>query len=259
MGRSQLAGIFVLWVGVLSIFFVAGDSCLAEDVPFRVGERITYQLKWGIIPAGEVVLEVLPHTRIAGQPARHFRMTTRSSGFIDTFYKVRGLVEGYTDLGLNHSLHYRKKQREGSSSRDIVVLFDREKQTSQYHNLKKKGPRTPIAIPEGSFDPFSVIYYCRLLDFSALQMVERPVTDGKKSVMGRLDNRGRQTITMHEKSYDTFLIEPDVKHISGVFKKSKGANILIWLSADERRIPVKLKSKVIVGSFTAEMISYQAE
>ncbi len=228
-------------------------------MPFQVGEKITYQLKWGVIPAGTVVLEVLPHTTIDSQPARHFRMTTRSSGFIDTFYKVRSVVEGCTDLGLNYSLYYRKKQREGSSERDIAVHFDRQKQTAQYHNLKKKGPRVPISIPEDTFDPFSVIYFCRLLDFSALNRVERPITDGKKSVMGRLDIKGRQTLDINDVSYDTFLVEPDIKHVSGVFKKSKDANIFIWISADERHIPVKLSSKVIVGSFTAEMISYQAK
>ncbi len=250
------------WLKVLAVLSVvllfSGHSSVAgEPLPFDVGERITYQLKWGVIPAGQVVLEVLPYTTIDGQPARHFRMTTRSSGFIDTFYKVRGIVDGCTDLGLSHSLHYRKKQREGSSKRDIVVRFDRQKQTAQYHNLKKRGPRAAIAIPEGTFDPFSVIYYCRLLDFSTLTLVERPITDGKKSVMGRVDNRGRRTVIINDIAYDTFLLEPDIKHISGVFKKSKDANILIWMSADERRIPVKLQSKVIVGSFTAEMISYQ--
>ncbi len=258
MRPLRSACFFALWAGVLVLVGTSG-SCQADDLPFRVGEKITYQLKWGVIPAGEVILEVLPHTTVAGQPARHFRMTTRSNGFIDSFYKVRGVVDGYTDPGLNHSLQYRKKQREGSSRRDIEVRFDLEKKTAQYFNLKKKKGRAPITIPEGSFDPFSVIYYCRLLDFGTLPMAEKPITDGKKSVMGRLDNRGRQTLSMNDRSYDTFLVEPDIRDLSGVFKKSKDANILIWMSADERRIPVKLKSKVVVGSFTAEMISYQSE
>lgn len=240
------------------LVFVAVSGSQAEGLPFQVGEKITYQLKWGVIPAGTVVLEVLPHTTINGQPARHFRMTTRSSGFIDNIYKVRGVIDGYTDLDLQHSLYYRKKQREGSSKKDIILHFDQDNLTAQYHNQKKKA-RQPIAIPAGSFDPFSVIYYCRLLDFAGLSMVERPVTDGKKSAMGRMDNRGRQTLMIDGKSYDTYLLEPDIKHVSGVFKKSKDANIFIWMSADERRIPVKLQSQVIVGSFTAEMISYQVK
>ena len=255
-----LAAFSILWMAGIVVLVVVGGSCQADDdIPFQVGEKVTYQLKWGVIPAGTVVLEVLPHTTINGQPVWHFRMTACSNGFIDIIYKVRDIVDGYTDLGLTHSLHYQKNQREGSSQRDIAVRFDWEKQTAQYFNLKKKKGRAPIAIPEGSFDPFSVIYYCRLLDFATLAMVERPITDGKKSVLGRSVNRSRQTITIDDKSYDTFLLEPDIKHLSGVFKKSKDANILIWLSADHRRIPVKLSSKVVVGSFTAEMISYQPE
>ncbi|MBU0681060.1 MAG: DUF3108 domain-containing protein [Proteobacteria bacterium] len=256
MSRSLPVWCGVLWA--VCLFFIGGGHCQAEDeLPFEVGEKITYQLKWGIIPAGTVVLEVLPLTTIDGQPARHFRMTARSNGVIDTFYKVRDSIDGYTDLGLNHSLKYLKKQREGSSNQDVAVRFDTDKQTAQYHNLKKEEPRPSLVIPAGTFDPFSVIYYCRLFDFSVAKMVERPVTDGKKSVLGRLENRGRQTLIIDDTSYDTFLIEPDIKDVGGVFKKSDDANILIWMSADQRCIPVKLKSKVIVGSFTAEMISYQ--
>ena len=39
-----------------------------------------------------------------------------------------------------------------------------------------------------------------------------------------------------------------------VFKKSKKAKIQIWLTADDRRIPVRIKSKVVVGSFVADLV-----
>ena len=42
---------------------------------------------------------------------------------------------------------------------------------------------------------------------------------------------------------------------SGVFKKSKDASIQIWVTADENRIPLRLKSKVVVGNFIGELIS----
>jgi hypothetical protein len=248
-----------LFCTVALLLALAAGAQAADALPFQVGEKITYQLKWGLIPAGTVVLEVLPLTTMAGQPARHFRMTTRSSGFIDTFYKVRGVVEGYTDLALHHSLHYEKRQREGSSNRHVTVAFDGTGLTAQYHNRLKQGPRAAIAVAEGTFDPFSVVYFCRLFDFAKLTVLERPISDGKKMAMGRVDNRGQQTIMINDTAFDTFLIEPDIKDVGGVFQKSTDATILIWLSADDRRLPVKLQSKVIVGSFTAEMISYQAK
>ena len=49
------------------------------------------------------------------------------------------------------------------------------------------------------------------------------------------------------------LVEPKLEGIGGVFKKSPGARVLIWLTYDARRLPVKLQSKVAVGHFTAEL------
>jgi hypothetical protein len=51
------------------------------------------------------------------------------------------------------------------------------------------------------------------------------------------------------------LVEPDLKHVGGVFKKSKNAKLRIWVTADARRIPVKIESEVIVGSFVGELVS----
>jgi hypothetical protein len=55
----------------------------------------------------------------------------------------------------------------------------------------------------------------------------------------------------------TPLLEPDLEHIGGVFEKSKNAKLMVWVTADEARIPVKVKSEVIVGSFVAELIKVE--
>ena len=81
------------------------------------------------------------------------------------------------------------------------------------------------------------------------------MTDGKKHVLGIADVVRRETITVPAGTFDTFLIEPDLAHVGGVFEKSPDAKIQLWVSADHRRLPVKLKSKVIVGSFSGELVS----
>jgi hypothetical protein len=50
-------------------------------------------------------------------------------------------------------------------------------------------------------------------------------------------------------------VEPELRYIGGVFEKSKDAELNVWVTADEQRLPVKIKSKVIIGSFVAELIS----
>jgi hypothetical protein len=48
-----------------------------------------------------------------------------------------------------------------------------------------------------------------------------------------------------------------MEHIGGVFQKSPGAKLQIWVTADEWRLPVKIESKVVVGSFSAELDSVE--
>ena len=87
--------------------------------------------------------------------------------------------------------------------------------------------------------------------------LEKPLTDGKKWILGRARVVKREKVTVLSGIYNTYLVEPDLEHIGGVFKKSKDAKLQIWVTADDRRIPVKIKSKVAVGSFVGELMSVE--
>ena len=242
---------------VISVIAILGSSLCVKagekDFPFYPGEKLTFVLKWTIIPAGESVLEVLPMETINGIQAYHFLLTAKSNAFIDTFYKVRDRIDAYANTEMTHSILYKKKQREGKSHRDIVVNFDWQNSKAQYTNFKEIQP--PIDILSGSFDPLSAFYFVRLFDFKEKSTIERPITDGKECNIGKLSVIKRETIQLKNNTYDTYLIEPELKHIGGVFEKSKDAKIQLWVTADKRRIPVKIKSKVVVGSFVGELVS----
>jgi hypothetical protein len=220
--------------------------------PFCPGEKLTFQVKWGFIPAGEVVLEILPMETINGARVYHFLMTVRTYPLIDLFYKARDRIDAYTDTGITHSILY-KELKKGKSKRDVLVNFDWQRRKAQYSNFGKK--RKPISIRPGSFDPLSVFYAFRLHELRENTEIQAPVTDGKRCVAGRARIVKRETIKVAHRTYDTFLAEPDLRHIRGVFEKSKNAKFQIWITADNRRIPVKIKSKVVVGSFVAELIT----
>lgn len=220
-------------------------------MPFSPGERLTFELKWGVIPAGEAVLEVLPVEMMDGAPVYHFVMTATSNSFLDVFYKVRDRIDSYTDIHMTHSLLYKKKQHEGSTRRDIVVQFDWGKGEANYTNYDR--PKPPVKLWPGAFDPLAIFYRTRLFDMRVNVILEHPVSDGRKTLMGQAKVIRRETLAINGKTYDTFLIEPELKDIGGVFKKSKDGKIEIWLTADERRIPVKIRSKVVVGSFVGEL------
>jgi len=243
-----LAGVYILFSGspVLS-------SAREKAPPFFAGEKLIFKLRWLFIPAGEAVLEVLPVETLDGAPVYHFVMTARSNAFIDRFYKVRDRIDAWADTDMTHTLRYQKKQQEGRTRRDIVVDFDWDHNQVRYTNFNRS--RAPVPILPGTFDPLSAFYYVRGMDLKEGMEIQRPVTDGKKSVIGRAKVVKRETIHVAGKIYDTYLLEPELRHVGGVFEKSKNAKIRLWVTADHRRLPVRIKSKVVVGSFTGELIS----
>lgn len=228
----------------------SGPAPAAEGLPFCPGERLSYKLKWAAISAGEASIEVLPQARVDGAEALHFRMQARTTSFVDMFYKVRDKVDSYTDTALSKSLLYRKKQREGSYKRDITVRFFWDRFQAQYSNVVN-GPKEPIQVYPGTYDPLSVFYAFRTMPLAEGETVLRPVTDGVKCVLGKATVVGREEITVPAGSFDCYVVEPELAHVGGVFKKSDDATLRIWVTADERRIPVRISSEVIVGSFHA--------
>ena len=269
MVRAHLFHRTILFISFIALILsFAADSTAADgDQPaFFPGERLKFKLKWGFIPAGEAELEVMPIETINGVKTYHFVMKARTNSFIDKIYKYRSRIDAYADLEMTHSLLYLKKTQERKSTKEVRVQFDWEKNEAHYRRVKIRPGRTPkisnrdqrTALLPGSFDPLSIFYYTRLTQLGNNSLIEYPVTDGKKCVVARADIVKRVNIKVHGKNYDTFLVQPDLKHLEGVFNKSKNAKIHLWVTADRRRLPVRMKSRVFVGSFTGELVSIES-
>jgi hypothetical protein len=254
----------IVSVAFVVALMVNGVASAQEAAPvFQPGEKLRFGLRWGFIPAGEAVLEVLPIENFKGQEVYHFVMTVRTNAFIDTFYRYRSRIDAYADVDMTRSIFYNSRTEAGRSIKETQVHFDWEKNEAYYYRIKTELGRQPetrerkrrTMLMPGSFDPLSVFYYTRFLRFDQNCPLERPVTDGKKCVVASAAVLKREEVSINGKAYDTFVIQPDLKHVEGVFEKSENARITIWLTADDRRIPVKLKSKIIVGSFTGELLA----
>ncbi len=226
-----------------------------EQHPFKPGERMNFVLKYGAIPAGAATLEVHEMEEIQGAEAYHFVMTARSNSFIDIFFKVRDRIDSYADAGMNHSLYYKKDQHEGKTRRNIKIDFDWQKSESTYVNFDAEP--TVMSLLPGTFDPLSVFYYSRLFDFAETVEFKHPVTDGKKNLMGILRVTGRETVSVPAGTFATMVLEPDLQNVEGVFSKKQKAKIRLWVTDDTNRLLVQMKSKAMVGSFVAELVSVE--
>jgi hypothetical protein len=139
--------------------------------------------------------------------------------------------------------------REGKYKRDFSAVFD------QVNNIAYAEDKH-YPIPPYVHDVVSAFYYIRTLDYSASRigqksMLENFYKDSTYSLAVKF--LGRQRIEVDAGTYDCIILEPLIKE-GGLFK-SEG-RVLVWLTDDERKIPIKVSTKIIIGSIDAELREY---
>jgi len=68
---------------------------------------------------------------------------------------------------------------------------------------------------------------------------------------------GKEIITVPAGTYETFVLEPDLQKVEGVFSKKQRTKTKLWVTNDGRRLLVQMKSKAMVGSFVAELVTVE--
>jgi Protein of unknown function (DUF3108). len=231
------------------------DKAPDRIMPFQLGEKLTYKGRWGIIPAGELTLEVFPKETINGIEAYHFVMITKTSAVVDLIYKIRERQDSYIDIGMTHSIFYKKKT-ESEHPRDENINFNWEKLEATYTNFGETRP--PIHILPGSFDPLGLFYALRLRNLKENSEIYMPLTDGNLNIEVRAIVGKRDMIEIEGKMYDTIEITPNMQmldKLDKVVKKSDHPQLKVWVTADEKKIPLKIRSKLGIISFDFDIVS----
>jgi hypothetical protein len=231
-----------------------GPNADPLDLPFSPGEELFYDIRWQRIKAGSCSIKVLSLTRGENVPVFHFQLTVKSNNLVDKIHKIRDVMEGFVFTDFSGSLLY-KHTATGKEKKEIRVEFSPEKKEAVYSNFGDK--RDPIEIAENTFDPVSSFFRMRTLNFDAGNCLTFPVSDGKKTFLQRGEVIKKEKISTPLGTFDTFLLVPSAANLSGVFEKSKNPRIRVWISADKRRIPLRIQVKVVVGSIIFDLASFK--
>lgn len=216
------------------------------------GERLEFRIRWGILTAARAALEV---ERLEDGTIL-LRATARTLPYLDAFYPVRDLLESRLAPGDLRVRSYGKRAKEGHGpARVESILFDSASGTA--HLTRNGTAWPPIDVPPDVWDPLSSFYAYRALDLPADEPARLHVSDGKKVVAGTVKVLRRETVTTPAGTFDTVVIEPDIEGVGGIFKKSPGARVFIWLTDDGWRRPVRMQSEVAVGHFVAELTAVE--
>lgn len=247
-----------LFYSFLSLFWV-GSFLLADlpkppdTLPFNVGERLEYDLKWGFFPVGSAKMEVLAKDPTRPNGSLLIRFNVRTNSFADNFYKVRTSIVSTVDSSFRRSLFYEKSQHEGRTKRNITVRFDYDKGEAVYIQNKAVPIRT--SIPGPVFDPLSIAYYFRLFPLQPDTEAHVPTCDGKKFRQIVVRAGKKEQLKLPFGKIMAIATTPSMENLGGVFNKSPNGLLKVWYSADSRKLPVRISSKVVVGRFTATLVS----
>ncbi len=221
-----------------------------ENKAFKVGEKLTFDVKYGFVTAGVAEMEIPKMRKISGREVYHITFKVNSIPSFDPFYKVRDRYETYLDKEGLFPWRFEQHIREGGYSRDFSAFFDQRRGVA-------KTSEGSYEIPLYVNDIVSAFYYARSLDFTKLNegdVFELHNFYKDKVYPLQIIYHGKETIDVEAGTFECIMVEPVI--VEGGLFKTEG-NIIIWLSNDQLRIPVKVKTKIIIGSIDAELTNYE--
>lgn len=213
------------------------------DRAFAEGETLDYSLTWLRITGGSARITIGPDPL----DATRYRITSvaKSNPSFARIFKVRDEIETIVDRSDFSTLRYAKRLDEKGDRIEEVTTIADGVATRTRKKVKK------VQVPRPIFDPISVIQHFRRFDLTPGRTFDLTlISDGKiYHVVARVVRR--EVVRTPAGRFSTVLVEPRMTS-GGVEREEK---LFIWYSDDARRLPVRIRTQIPVGSITASLRS----
>lgn len=213
-------------------------------------EKLTYRITLLGMGVGEAVIEAV-------QDRGEVKITTRvrSNSVLSVVYPVDSLVE--TRLIAGNYIITRVKQREGTFTSDTgFTLKLREKSVFWADRLHNRFDAQPLP-REDVTDIVSGFYNLRRKNLEVGQSVLLHLYDSNEYAPTTVEVLRRETVILPgDRKVNALVVHPMLK-TEGFFRRN--GDILVWLTDDEYKVPVKMETTIALGRVTAELVSAESE
>ncbi len=227
----------------------------AEDV----AARWLYRADWRFWRAGDIGLSYIPPPA-PGQPWRA-ELTLKTRGFVDSLYRVddRYWVQ-YDEAFCAQASLFRIS--EGGKRRELTVSYqqppgkvafrDRDLVRGTVVNTKL------ITVPPCVHDELAALARLRTMRLEPGQTTELPVSNGRKFGWVRVEAQQRETVKTTARVHQTIRYEAFL--FNNVLYR-RGGRLLLWLTDDDRRLPVQAQVRlgVALGTITIQILEDEEE
>jgi len=228
--------------------YPTADLSSVADVPFGLGERLTYKVTLGMFGGvGSGAMEVLELDTIHGRPTYRLRFTVNGGVM---FAKVDDTLQSWLDVSSLVARRFEQNQKEVNYKRHRTFEFFPEQ--GIWKRLEN-GQTGNLATPE-PLDDVSFIYFIRTIPLEVGQTYtfNRYYRDSGNPVIVKVLRK--ETVTVPAGTFETIVVQPIIK-TRGLF--SEGGEAEVYFTDDHRRLIVQMKSKVpVVGSLGLQLESY---
>ena len=222
------------------------DLRTIPQTALQAPEELLFDIIWGgwtfkWVNAGTASLDLLPTTN---PKVWQIRSLARGNKFFQSFYPVRDTVISFINIKGIYPLKFHKILHEGSYNAWGWTDYDQE-----HHRVKTQD--TSFAVEPFTHDILSAFYFIRTQPLEVGKSFELAAVSGKKNYKLKVICHREETVEVPAGTFKTWVVEPILKE-DGLFK-AKG-QLWIWITRDARRMPVKMQSKIPVGSIKAELV-----
>jgi len=228
------------------------QTSVALPVPFNVGERFDYEVRFGPVKVGTGHMEVTARETVRGRDTWHTAFWVKGGTF---FYKVNDVLESWIDVHTFSSLRFVQQLEEGSQQRERHFEIYPERgyfvETKLVNGKMRSGKEEKtVANP---LDDGSFLFFIRTIPLKVGETynVDRYFRPDRNPVRIRVLRRER--ITVPAGTFDAIVLQPVIK-TKGIFSENGRAEI--WLSDDNRRMMLQLKSQLPFGSLNLYLKSF---
>jgi hypothetical protein len=212
-------------------------------VPFGVGERAEYQVKFGPFSVGRGAMEVLSLDTIRGRET--WRTAFRVRGGIPG-YRVNNVMESWMDTHSLASLRHWQDFDEGPNERER--RFEIFPDSVYVQDNREPQPTVSLPLDDGSF-----LYFIRTIPLEVGQeySYDRYFRPDRNPV--RFQVLRKEKIKVPAGEFQTVVIRPIIKS-RGVFAENGKAEV--WLTDDSLRLMVQMKTHLSIGSLSLYLRSF---
>ena len=221
-------------------------------MPFHPGQQLIYQGSWIGIPAagGKVVLHGDP-----GDPAPlSAEIWINTNRLTDKLYKMRDYLREDFSAGSLKPAEVNIRQNEGRRHDIFKVTFDHR---DHVVTLVKHGPRGVQTRKFLSYNPSGPVSGAMMALSQPLEAGDSLSFDafsGTTRYIFELKVVRRERIGTPLGEFDAFRIVPTVTYLSDGKINDEVHDTTLWVSADARRLPLRIESAVFIGTVRIDLV-----